>query len=105
MKRYILKAAGLLISLILLTACLTSCNKLSGSYTSDTEGDVDTTYKFSLFSDKITMSYLGIELNGTYEIDEDNGKIYITFVGDRQEYTYEKNGKTITIDGVVYNKE
>lgn len=101
MKNRFIKTLTLIFVVILLTASLTSCSKLSGTY-SDGEG---TSYKFSLFGDKVTMNYLGIDIEGIYEIDEENGKIYITILGDRQEYTYSKEGKTIVIDDSAYTKD
>jgi hypothetical protein len=102
MKKIIIKALALSFALIILAASLASCeNKLSGTYKSE-EG---TSYKFSLLGDKVVMNYIGIDVEGTYELDEENGKIYITILGDRQEYTFSKDGKTIVINDIEYVKD
>ncbi len=104
MKKYIVKTAVVVLVLILLTSCLASCSKLHGAYTSQLEDEINTTYIFSMFSDKIIISYFDrVEVEGTYEIEDD--KIYITVLGDRAEHTYSKEGGTIYIDGVAYVKE
>jgi len=101
MKNKFIKTIALTFIVVLLAVSLTSCSKPIGTY-SDGEG---TSYKFSLFNDKVTMIYLSIEIEGSYEIDEENGKIYITILDDRQEYTYSKDGKTIVIDNTEYTKD
>ncbi len=101
MKKHLVKILALTLATLLLSALLVSCNKLSGSYTAE-DG---TTYKFSPLSDKVIMIYHSIDIEGQYEIDEENGKIYLTILGDRQEHSYSKNGKTLIIDGVEYIKD
>ncbi len=101
MKKHLVKILALTLAALLLSALLVSCDKLSGAYTAE-DG---TTYKFSPLGDKVTMIYLSIEIEGQYEIDEENGKIYLTILDDRQEYSYSKNGKTLVIDGVEYVKD
>ncbi len=101
MKKTVLKAIAMSFVLIILVSVLSACNKLGGTY----ESKDGSSYKFSLFSDKVTWTYLGLPVEGTYEIDEENGKIYITILGDRQEKTYVKDGKKIIIDDVEYIKK
>lgn len=102
MKKTAFRILAVTVVVILISASLASCaNKLSGTYTSTEDS---TTYKFSLFSDKMIYSIGGVvELECTYEIDQD--KIYLTILGDRIEKTYSKQGSSIFIDGIEFVKE
>ena len=102
MKNRILRIAALGAALIILVCCLTSCNRISGTYVCEDDA-VYTSYKFSLFSDKLVVSVIDVPFTATYEIDGD--KIYITIAGDRQEHTYAKSGNTIYIDGKAFVKQ
>ena len=103
MKKYIVKIVAMMLLVVALACCFTSCNKLSGVYVCQDKDDIYTTYEFSMFSDKLIVSYLSIPFEGTYEIDED--VIRITIFGGVEEYSYSKKGRTIYIDGVAFVKE
>ena len=102
MKKYIVKIVALALLIVMLACCLMSCNTLSGTYVCQ-EGEMYTTYKFSAFSDKLVVSYISIPFEGTYEINGD--KMLITIFGESQEHSFSKDGSTIYIDGVAYEKE
>ncbi|MDD7676060.1 MAG: hypothetical protein PUJ09_05450 [Eubacteriales bacterium] len=102
MKKYIVKGTALVAALIILACCLTSCNRISGTYTSE-DSSIYTSYKFSLFSDKVVISIIDVPFTATYEIDGD--KIYITIADDRQEHSFSKEGNTIYIDGKAFVKQ
>lgn len=102
MKKSIVKAAALCVVLVILAGCLSSCDRISGTYSCE-DDVIYTSYKFSLFSDKLVYTVIEMQFNGTYVIDGD--KITITIAGDSQEYSYSKDGDTIYIDGKAYTKE
>lgn len=103
MKRSVIRFLALALLIIILGAGLVSCGgKLSGTYASAAEDD-RTTYKFSFFGDKLVWNYDGVDIEGSYEIEGD--KIYITFLGDRQEKSFSKKGKSLFIDDVEYLKQ
>ncbi len=102
MKKIIIKTLALSFVLVIIASSLVSCeNKLGGTY----KAEDGTSYKFSLLGDKVVMDYIGIQVEGTYVLDEENGKITITILGDSQEYTFSKNGKSLIINDVEYVKE
>lgn len=102
MKRSVVKAAALGAALVILVCCLSACNRISGTYSSD-EDLTYVSYTFSLFSDKLVYTVMDVPFNGSYEID--GNKITITIIGDSQEHSYSKDGDTIYIDGKAYTKE
>ena len=103
MKKSVLRILAIMVVMVIVCTTFASCaSKLSGTYVSTLEDD-STAYTFSFFSDKLVMYYDGFEIEGSYEIVED--KIYITIIGDRQEKSFSKEGKSIYIDGVEYVKE
>ena len=99
----------LLLALCLLISTLAACGgtgNLSGSYKS--EGFISTVYTFS-GTDKVTASTGGglISAPGTYRIE--GGTIYITteMLGQQtiQNFTLERRGDMILLNGVKYLKQ
>ena len=103
MKKYIVKIVAMALLVVALACCFTSCNKPNGVYVCQNKDDIYTTYEFSMFSDRLIISYLSIPFECKYEIEDD--KIRIMILGEVEEYSYSKKGKTIYIDGVAFVKE
>ena len=104
-----MKKTGRLIAIcavtVLLVCCLAACSpKLSGTYTSD--GIIKQSFTFKEDS-VVVMSAFGINAEGTYRIENDT--ITITYkllnLSYDWEKSFEKDGDTITIDGVEFFKE
>lgn len=106
MKKYIIRAVTLFVLVSMTAVCFTGCNRIKGKYIRADDSEYYEAYEFFYFNDKFIYIYLfdDFQVEGQYEIDEDAGKIYITLIGDRQEFSYSKEGKTIYIDGVPYVK-
>ena len=96
---------ALTLTFILSAVFLTSCSgNIDGTYTTR-ETLIDSSVTFN--DGKITMSTLGININGTYKIK--GGEITITsnLLGEEtsQTMTFKKDGKSIFIDGTEYIKD
>lgn len=105
MKNKHSKKRVLLLMVCVLVCMLTACTtKLKGTYTS-TEGLVRQSFTFE--EDTVGVSAFGIEVEGDYVIED--GVITITYnlLGFNYsiEKSFEKDGKSIFIDGVEFVKE
>ena len=99
------RALCLCIILILLSLMLIACdgNKLSGTYYS-TDGISQT---FTFKGDTVTMSAFGINVIGTYKIDDDNLTISYLLFGISYDWqqSFSKSGDSIYIGGTQFIKE
>ena len=99
------RALCLCIILILLSLMLIACdgNKLSGTYYS-TDGISQT---FTFKGDTVTMSTFGINITGTYKIDDDKLTISYSLFGISYDWqqSFSKSGDTIYIGGTQFIKE
>ncbi|MCL1806692.1 MAG: hypothetical protein FWG31_03215 [Oscillospiraceae bacterium] len=92
------KVLSLSLSGILILALLVACGGgLSGTYVGS-EGE-----EYTFKGDKVTMSYGGVSIEGTYKIDGDT--IEMTIMGETESTTYKKDGKTIEIGGETFTKK
>lgn len=94
------RVLALALVLVMMVATFASCGKPSGKY-------VNGAFYFEFDGDEVKASIAGLSIDGTYEIKD--GKIYLTYdvfgASVTKDYTYEKDGDTLTIGGVEYTKE
>ena len=104
MRKTIKKLAVLLLALMLVFTLVACSSGLSGTYVSE-EGGISQSVTFS--GNKITMSALGLDINGTYTISD--GKITITYsvlgVETSDTQTFSQSGNTVTIGGQEFVKK
>lgn len=103
-KKVIAKVAAFIMTLCMMVCVFTSCsNTLNGTYKSD--GVVSQTLTFE--DDKVTMSAFGINAEGTYKIEKDKIIITYTLFGLSYDFekSFEKDGKSIYIDGTEFVKQ
>lgn len=93
------RVLALALVLVMMVATFASCGKPSGKY-------VNGAFYFEFSGKDVKASIAGLSIDGTYEIKD--GKIYLTYdiagVSMTKDFSYEKNGDTITIGGVEYTK-
>lgn len=101
--RHILQALawGLLVCLLLVTLCACS-SSLSGTYVS--QGLIAQSFTFD--GDHVTMSAFGLNVSGTYEIQDDTIIIHYSLFGLDYDWeqSFSRSGKTITIGGTDFTK-
>ena len=85
--------------LIILSACGSS---LSGTYKSDYDSADIYTFESG---GKVTVTSLGIPIEGTYKINDDEITIDLGSLFGEETYSFKKNGISIYIDGYEYIKE
>lgn len=94
------KILALALVLVMMVGVFASCGKPSGKY-------VNGAFYFEFDGDNVKASIAGLSIEGTYEIKDD--KIYLTYeiagVSITKDFSYAKDGDTITIAGVEYTKE
>lgn len=99
------------VALLMVALVLASCGevKLSGDYKCDDTKVLDVTLTFDKDGNVTAKGtlVLSVEVKGTYSIKDD--KITLNFGDDKfnlgGEHSFEKDGKTIKIDGVSYTKQ
>jgi len=109
MKKTCIRWLVLCLAVVMLSTALVSCGKkLNGTYVNNTFGLI-ITYTFSGKEYTRTISGLtqydtGITVSGVYRIEGDT--IYLaTPSGNVEELSYSKNGKTIYIADMEYEKQ
>ena len=100
-----MRVFALVLAVIAIMGCLTACStKLKGTYTS--EGLISQSFTFKE-DNVVVVSAFGINAEGTYHIEDDT--ITITYkllnISYDMEKSFEKDGKTIIIDGTEFVKE
>ena len=104
------RTVALVLAVVTLVLLISSCgggSGLSGTYTAKDEMfGLETSYTFS-GSNKVKMSALGMNFDGTYKIDGDTIIIKTSVFGIESEesYSFEQSGKNIIIDGIEYVKK
>ena len=95
------KIAVLFLALMLVFTLVACSGGLSGTYVAD-DGS-----KVTFNGDKITMSLLGIDINGTYSISGNEITITYSALGMSTSDTasFSQSGNTITIDGQKFVKQ
>ena len=93
------------LAVVMLFAMISCTTKLNGTYTS-VDGLVKQSFTFDR-EDNVKVSAFGIDVDGKYVIED--GKITITysFMGLSYDFerSFEKDGKSIFVDGVEFVKE
>ena len=105
MKKSIRRKRWLCLALaVILALMLTGCgSKLNGTYSST--GFIAQTVTFD--GDKIVLTAFGLNISGTYEIHDDTITVYYTLLGSElsMDFSFEKDGKTILIEGTEFVKQ
>ena len=101
MRKTIKKIAVLFLALMLVFTLVACSGGLSGTYVAD-DGS-----KVTFNGNKITMSVLGIDINGTYSISGSEMTITYSVLGveTSNTATFSQSGNTVTIDGQQFVKQ
>lgn len=105
MKKNILKIVALVAIIATVVCCFTACtSKISGKYVAEDFAEQSFTFKEDNI---VAMSAFGLSVEGEYVIEDD--EITITYSLGPLSYdwtkSFEKDGKTIIIDGRKFTKE
>lgn len=105
-QRKMLKCVAVVLVICLMCCTLMACaTKLSGTYTSK-DGLIKQSFTF-MEDDRVKVSAFGINVEGTYKIEDDEITITYSLLNLSYNMTksFEKSGQSIFVDGVEFVKE